>query len=226
MDEKIKKVIIITDDGQNSQNSITLLKALRELEIDAELFITINKVSAKATSISLEPVKYEIYKCKDLMIRCFSGFPSDGLLFSIFNLKMEKNNTLFIFGVNEHNHVGYGNYVSSTTSLLHLAKHFGYKAFSVSSEISLDKKYFKCFYNFALNICLESENYFCFNINTPELEFFDCKISNDLIDFFEVHETIRGKYIILSYNQDYIKYKRGTDGYYQIKKLNYMVRLC
>jgi len=216
-----ENIIIITDDGEESDNTFLFCRVMKNLGKNSKLFYTEKKVSAKSNSITLNPFKFKA----NGPINCMDSFPADCLLFNIFNEKYDPSNTLFIFGINEHNHFGYGNYVSSTTSLLILAKHFGYDCFSISSEIFLTEDYIKDFFYYATSLSSVLEKPTCFNINKLNLDFQFASISKTRFDEYEYLKTNRGPYYLLTYNQNPEDFKKGTDGWYQVHKRNYIVEL-
>lgn len=216
-----ENIIIITDDGEESDNTFLFHTTMLKMNKNSKLFYTEKKVSAKSNSISLDPIKFR----KNGTVFCIDCFPADCLLFNIFNCNYQPSNTLFILGVNEHNHFGYGNYVSSTTSLLLLAKHFRYKAFAVSSEIYLNEDYITDFYYFATSLTEVVDQYISFNINILNMDFQYAKVSEAKFDKYERLETNRGLYLLLTYNQNLKDFKEGTDGWFQVHKKNYIVEL-
>ncbi len=213
------KIIIITDDGIESENTRNLLRVLRNKGKDAHLFYT-NKISAKSNSISLVPIKYDGIPPTTKL----NGFPADCLLYNIFNFPDNKpENTTFVFGINEHNHYGYSNYVSSTTSLLSIAKLYGFPAFAITSEIELSDKYLSWFFEHALYFFHNTNQYVSFNINEESFDFNEAEISKSIFDHYELLETSRGPFYLLTFNQKPECSDEKSDIYYQINKKNYMV---
>jgi len=218
---KTENIIIITDDGEEADNTFLFHRVMIQMGKNAKLFYTKKKVSAKSNSISLIPIKMDLKGS----INCMDSFPADCLLYNIFNCNYSPLNTLFVFGINEHNHFGYGSYVSSTTSLLMLTKLFGYRAFAMSSEIYLNESYIEDFFFFALNLIQSFKTCIAFNINNLNMNFKHAEISNAKFDYYEDLDTNRGPFCLLTYNQNPDYFKNGTDGYYQVHKKNYIVEL-
>jgi len=222
------RIIIITDDGTSSLNSLIFKTGIKKkLSMPVILCETFNKISAKSNSISLNP--FQIIRPNDSTF-IFDAFPADCLLYFIMNEEYINsiNKTLFIFGINDNNHFGYGNYVSSTTSLLLLAKHFDLHAISISSEIIFDE-------NFSMTLIKEillndeeirKKQYYAYNINNKNVDFFIAKKTKKPIDKYEQIKTSRGAYYLLSYNKQVENPEIGTDIYYEMKKQNYMVKVA
>jgi len=225
-DQKIKtydKIVIITDDGKDSRNTINLLNYLRSIDIDTELYATRKKTSAKSNSISLKPIKIEV--CGSINI--LDGFPADCLLYHIFNKKehIEKD-VLFISGVNEHNHFGYGNYIGSTTSLLILAKHFKINALSMSAELELNGKFLKDIFDEIMIIHSRNPlNCYSFNINERRIEFNFSVPTTGLIDEYQEINTVRGKHVCISYKNNEKNCIVGSDIYFQSRRKNYYLEV-
>lgn len=225
MKENIKnydKIVIITDDGRDSRNTINLHNYLRSIDVDVELYVTERKVSAKSNSISLKPIKFD--KCGSINI--LDGFPADCFLYHIFNRKehLEKN-LLFISGINEHNHFGYGNYIGSTPSLLILARHFDVSAISISAELVLNN-FLKDILDIIMDIHLKNPfNYYSFNINEKKTEFNYAFKTIGLIDKYQEIDTIRGKHICISYNNKEENCEVESDIYFQSKRKNYYLQV-
>jgi len=216
-------IIIITDDGIHSENTNRLMEALKSIDQEVELFVTNNPTSAKSNSISLVPFRFSELG----NITIFDAFPADCLLYNIMNFpkKVNPKDTLFIFGINEHNHFGYSNFVSSTTCLLLLAKHFDFKAVAVSSEIILDFEFILSLFNYILNFLGCFKNYYSFNINEKSLTFGTATISRGNIDKYEKIETHRGPFLLITFNKKPKSTDFGTDIYYQSRKKNYIVKV-
>jgi len=223
--EKIKiydKIVIITDDGKESINTINLLNYIRSINIDVELYVTKSPTSAKSNSISLKPFKIE--KCGSISI--LDGFPADCFLYHIFNKRehIEKN-VLFIFGVNEHNHFGYSNYIGSTTSLLILAKHFKVNALSISAELFLND-FLKDILNEIIYIYSKNPcNYYSFNINEKKRMINPSVPTSGLIDKYQEIDTVRGKHICISYNKEETNCFCKSDIYFQSERKNYYLEV-
>jgi broad specificity polyphosphatase/5'/3'-nucleotidase SurE len=220
---EFENVVLITDDGFRSINTHIFHSVIRDYFKETYLLTPIDSISAKSNAISLEPIKFN--RTTDYIM--LDGFAGDCLLYAIFNLNLDLKKTLFILGVNEHNHWGYHNYVSATTSMLSLLKHFEIKGFSISSEIELSnsftKELFVKIFDYLHGI---NDSYLSFNINEESTDFSLVKKSKALIDKFHIYETIRGEYACISYNRkSSIKEDEETDLNYQNKGKNYIVEV-
>lgn len=222
-----KNIIIITDDGIESNNTKKMFNILKYLLGYKNTFLVLNKeyIQSKSNSISLNPVKLLNSRIENLILLS-GGYPADCLLYSIYKLNLEKNDTLFIFGINNHNHCGYMNYTGSTTCLLSLTKCFGYKAVSIlCDELDLDNEFLKNLLEMIIKHTEKTDSYYAFNINEQKTFFHNSNISDESIDVYETIDTSRGKYILLSFNKCSENPVIGTDSYYQKEKLNYITKV-
>jgi len=216
-------IIIITDDGIHSENTNRLMEVLISIDQEVELFVTNNPTSAKSNSISLIPFRFSELR----NVTIFDAFPADCLLYSIMNFPnyINPKSTLFIFGINEHNHFGYSNFVSSTTCLMLLAKHFGFRAVAISSEIKLNPIFILKLFDHISDFLECFKNYYSFNINEEKLHFGTATISRGNIDKYEKIETSRGPFLLITFNKNPVTERTGTDIYYQSRKKNYVVEV-
>jgi len=217
------KFIIITDDGEESNNTINLYHTLKKLNKKVQIMFTEEKITAKSNSISLKPITVK----KSHNFYFVNGFPADCLLFSLFHRhRYQQEKIQYIFGVNEHNHFGYSNFVGSTTCLLLIAKLYKIPAFSISSEINLNEKDYLFFLPAISYFTFRNseQKYLSFNIKNNSMDFFHyATIDNELKDKYDFVKTSRNKYYEITYTRKVENPKSGTDIFYQSKNENYVV---
>lgn len=133
------RILLVSDDGCNSQGTQQLFHALQKAGYDAWISAPSGNSSGTGTSISFDTHKTYHFSQLGKQQYCFAGTPVDGLLFALTALMPDHYPDLVISGVNDGANFGVHQFNSGTVAAAARALRHGIPALAVSVGYRFDE---------------------------------------------------------------------------------------
>ncbi len=133
------RILVVSDDGCQSEGSQLLYEALHNKGYDVWLSAPLTNMSGTGTAVTFKLGKELKYKQIGEKQYCFDGTPVDSVLFGLTALMADKKPDLVISGVNDGPNVGVHQFNSGTVAAAARAVRHGIPALAVSMGMRIDE---------------------------------------------------------------------------------------